>query len=867
MLNKRYSSARDVEGVVDLERLRSGPETTLERNAVAFFDLTYPTEDIHEALRALSKRFGGQNAPGLILAQSLKGLGKSHVLLLGYHLFASAPHATAWMKRLGYPWAPPANTVVLVHKFTDQALPHDALWSLIGTRLGAGWKTSHPPSLDDFRAALGDRHLVLILDELERGINSIADTARRNQNLGFLQMLSEEANRSARLTVFAAIYDGNIEPGSTLKRPNRVELRFRKPDDRAAVVRHRLFENADSYDKEAARTLIRSYVNTWRRFGVQCSEAYVARMEQCFPLLPELMDLLFERIGQAGGFQGTRGALNLLGAMLDAIGDGAYIMTGAHCKISDRACADRLNDLDPTSALINCAAGNFRDLSKQPFAEPIASAVLLASLVPGGRTAGLGQEELIRHVIAPGDDPNQFHAGLDAFRKFGTYFHEREGRLLFDLEENEYAKVELAAVKYSDEAAEAEITRVWRQEVFRDTRQAVVHTDPDTTKNVVLGLDTREPRFILAPRRLSVPERHALYHGTQLRNQILLLEPRDGRADHLNNADLIAYARRQKAARDLADVPGTGAERRAKFERIEREQSQNIQRVIRAAGLVYVRIETWSETPEDMIFEEENLGSASSKEEVLTFLRTQIYPPTLFVEHLRARRNELFGNRVEQIDRLYRNTLGFPVPLSVGIVAAAVKALVEDKARIAGLQHQRGNFCGEPVQLAEPELNQAVLTRPWPAMPGSEVQHPPVQPAAIPASPFAPPGAASTDGAPATLPGVTIKEIATPPCRGVGELRMELATRLNDLESPIVRSIRFTIYADYRGENLSGLPAAYRGAVTGNGDLVVQLELTLPGPMSKAELEQCCERLPGVQNGSYAARASVEISPATQEVA
>jgi hypothetical protein len=204
-----------------------------------------------------------------------------------------------------------------------------------------------PPDLDELRAALADRELVLILDELERGINSIPDTARRNQNLSFLQMLSEEASRNRQITIFAAIYDGNIERGSTLKRVPRIELRFRKPEDRASIVRHRLFANSDSYDKDAARTPVRSYLNTWRRFGVQPTEAYVQRMEPSFPFLPELIDLLFERVPQTGGFQGTRSALGLMGAMLDAGGEGAYLMTAAHCRLTDKACADRLQDLDP----------------------------------------------------------------------------------------------------------------------------------------------------------------------------------------------------------------------------------------------------------------------------------------------------------------------------------------------------------------------------------------------------------------------------------------------------------------------------------------------------------------------------------------
>ena len=421
------------------------------------------------------------------------------------------------MEPLGYEWAPPDDTLVIVRKLTDHALPDDALWLLVAKHLGADWPRERPPDLDALRTDLGDRHVVLILDELERGIVSIRDPARQNQNLAFLQMLSEEANRDRRITLFAAVYDGNREPGSTLKRTPRIELRFHNAGDRAAIVRHRLFSNANTYDRDAARTVVRSYVNTWRKFGVATQDPYVERMEHAFPFLPDLVELIFERITESGGFQGTRSALGLLGAMRDTMDSGSALMSAAHCKVTYRACTDRLQDLDPTGTLINCAASNQRDLAGQPFSEAIASVVLLASVVPGGGTRGLGRDELVRHVAAPGADPNQLHAGMDAFSRFGTNFHEREGRFFFDSEENEYAKVELEAVKLNDETARAEAVRIWQRDVFRDTRHSVVFQDPATTQQALEALDRKPPHYVLAPRRLSVPERHGLYMGEDLK--------------------------------------------------------------------------------------------------------------------------------------------------------------------------------------------------------------------------------------------------------------------------------------------------------------------------------------------------------------
>lgn len=860
MLAKRYPSSRHLDGVVDLERLQSGKKTDLERDPSKFFELTYPSDEIRLVIHGLTQRFSNKEGPGLVLAESVKGLGKSHLLLLGYHLFQSVSAASKWASEIGYAWSPPANSVVIVHKFTDQSMPDDALWLLVGKSIGASWDRKRPPSRAQLKTALGDRHLVLILDELERGIDNIGDNARRSQNLSFLQMLTEEASQSLQVTVFAAIYDGNKEPGSTLKRTPRIELRFRKPEDRAAIVRHRLFLDADSYDKNSAKVLIRSYVNVWKQFGIEASDAYMFRMESAFPFLPDLIDLVFERITVSGGFQGTRGALGLLGAMVDAAPAGTSLYTASHCRLTDAACANRLQDLDPSAHLINCASGNLRDLSQQSHAEAIASAVLMASLAPGGHATGVQKDELIRHVIKPGDDPNAFHVGIDAFARYGTYFHEREGRYLFDHGENEHAKVELEAAKGNDEQARVQITQIWQQELFKETRQSVVFTDADTTRLQLSTISTQSPRYALSPKRLSNFERHGLYQGLELRNQVLLLEPRDERVNHLANADLLTLAKRLRAAMALAES-SQSAERRARFERIQREQSQQIHRLLKSSGLVYVRIERWADSAEHAQFEEENLGPACSREEVVNFLRAQVFPVAYIQEHLRGRLGELIGRKVGQIDRLYRNTLGYPVPLSVNMVAAAIRELAEDRGRLAGLQHPRGSFCGERVDLSEPELNEAVLTAPWPAEtkpPASSAQ--PGLPLSI--SPGEP-GAEPEPLPPSYLP-TDVQEWATPSCRTLGELRQELARRLEPNPGSIVRGVRFAIFAGYRGQDLSALPAAVRGSLTGAGDLDLQLDLSLSGPMNKAELEDRCERLPNLSGASYTARVKVEM-PVTAE--
>jgi hypothetical protein len=850
MLKKRYRSARQVDGVIDLERLRSGPTKCIERDPSQFFDLTYPSEDLKGMLQALSRRFspGEDHQAGLFLAEAVKGLGKSHAMLTAYHLFANQEPAKRWMAQHGYEWSPPQTLVLVTKKFTDQYLPFDSLWTAVEQEIGARWSSQHPPSLDELRASLAGQHLVLIFDELERGISNIADPARRSQNLSFLQMLSEEASRSNRVTLFAAIYDGTVEPGATLKRVPRVELRFRKPEDRAAIVRHRLFSDAVTYDRSAAEALIRSHINSWSRLGAATTDDQFARLKAAFPFLPGLLELVFERISGSGGFQGTRGALGLLAAMLYASAQGSFLFTGAHCKLTDTACADRLQDLDPAGSLINCARRNLEDLRTQPYAEGLASAVLLASLAPGIK--GLTREELIRHAVFPGCDPNRFEATLQAFRTFGTFFHEREGRFFFDLEENENAKVEIEAMRLSEERARDEIVTIWKQDLFRETQQAVIFADPETTKLALDQLTKSAPRFVFSPRRLSAPERHALYFGSESRNQIILLEPRDDTVNHLANPDIVMAAKRSIAAATLAPSAGS-AERRNRYERISAQERGNVRDLIKSAGLAYVRVETWGERPENARFEMESLGQSWDKQSILDHLRRHIYPRPLFLEHLKERLSVFYGRTISQVDREYRSIPGFPVPTTISEISDAVIALAEDRSRILGLQHPRRNYCGERVDLGAGELPQAVLAPPWPAsMPA---------PVAIPHAPE-PSGAPPEPPAPRLeppMPEVVREERVTPYCRTKAELRQAVAEKLSDVPESEIAKVKFQVFSKYQGVNLADHPSAIRGGLTCGGDLEVQIDLAIPGPLDKAQIESLCESLPNLPDGTYSARLSL----------
>jgi hypothetical protein len=362
-------------------------------------------------------------------------------------------------------------------------------------------------------------------------------------------------------------------------------------------------------------------------------------------------------------------------------------------------------------------------------------------------------------------------------------------------------------------------------------------------------------RFVLAPRRLSTFERHAVYFGSEMRNQILLFEPRDETSSHLNNPDILSAAKRSIAAATLAPTAGT-AERRSRYERIAAQERKNVKDFIKSSGLVYVRVEGWDEKPEDSLFEMESVGQAAEKQSLIEYLRTQLYPGPFFVEHLREHLKQFHGFTIAQVEKIYKNTLCYPVPTTVPDIADAVVSLAEDRSRILGLKHQRRDFCGENVTLGAGELPEAVLAQPWPAVP---FRPPSEKPTATP------PDESKGDDRPLPFPKPTpspvqpikVEEIATPYCKTRSELRQAVAEKLSGIEGNAIQRIQFQIYAQCQDVALSDFPSAVRGALTMNGDLVVQIDLTLPGPLDKVQAENCCESLPHFSNANYSARMHV----------
>ena len=242
-----------LQGVIDIERVSDPKRRSLESRAREFFDFTFVTGELRRLISTLHTRLNSDGSePGLFLLEGPKGVGKSHDALVPLHLVTAGDQLTEWLSRNELNFKAPADTRLVWRKFTD--FPLESLWGVVGQELGVKFRADQPPSIDEFRRAVGEKKLVLIFDELESGVRSISDPALRQRNLNFLQMVSEEANRAgSNVALVASVYDGSqgTRPDAQARRASRASLsgHRRPPEDSFPSPVHRLADRAFVRDR------------------------------------------------------------------------------------------------------------------------------------------------------------------------------------------------------------------------------------------------------------------------------------------------------------------------------------------------------------------------------------------------------------------------------------------------------------------------------------------------------------------------------------------------------------------------------------------------------------------------------------------
>ncbi len=325
-----------------------------------FFRRTYLTEGLLGLLITGVKRLSGQGGDPVVQLQTAFGGGKTHSMLALYHLFGGAigfseipggEHITNQFSQIDDTIT--ANRAVIVGLDFSPTQPRQypdctthTLWGDIAYQLGGtkGYKLVEDDDLKGVNPGtetltrLLEAHgpALIIIDELVAFARNLYGVVERlpvgsfESVMSFMQSLTEAVKRSSDAILLVSIPESNIEIGGDggqaalemlSQTIGRIESVW-KPvtaTESFEIVRRRLFSSeVDHAARNAVISAFREmYAGNKNDFPSGVGEGdYFRRMQDAYPIHPELFARLYEDWSTLDRFQRTRGVLRLMATVI-----------------------------------------------------------------------------------------------------------------------------------------------------------------------------------------------------------------------------------------------------------------------------------------------------------------------------------------------------------------------------------------------------------------------------------------------------------------------------------------------------------------------------------------------------------------------
>lgn len=353
----RYIQAEFAADLAQVVQGKADPEYGDPRE---FFRRTYLTEGLLDLLVTGIKRLTAQGGDPVVQLQTSFGGGKTHSMLALYHLlggqieFSEIPGGEDIIGRIGeVDNSISANRAVIVGTAFSATEPRiypdcttHTLWGDIAYQLGGveayrmvekADLAGISPGSDTLLKLMEDYGPVLIIiDELVAFARNLYGATTRHTAgtfdsvMTFVQSLTEAVKRSSDSMLLVSIPESDIEIGGEggkasleilAKTIGRIESIW-KPvtaTESFEIVRRRLFSSEMDYPaRDAALNAFRDmYNNNSGEFPMGVSEGdYFRRMQEAYPIHPELFARLYEDWSTLDRFQRTRGVLRLMATVI-----------------------------------------------------------------------------------------------------------------------------------------------------------------------------------------------------------------------------------------------------------------------------------------------------------------------------------------------------------------------------------------------------------------------------------------------------------------------------------------------------------------------------------------------------------------------
>lgn len=535
---------RQAEFAADLAQVHRGEGAPEYRDPREFFRRTFLTEGLRHLLKNALLRLHGKGGDPVVELQTNFGGGKTHSMLALYHLFGGTSATELFgveelLQEVGVNWVPKAYRAVLVGTDLSLAQPSKkpdgtvvrTIWGEMAWQLGGAEGYAMVAESDQAGVSPGSQVLrdlfnayspcLILIDEWVRYVGQIygkgdLPAGSFDANITFAQALTEAARQSPETLVVASIPASDIEMGGEGGREalarlrnifSRMESAWRpaSTEEGFEIVRRRLFEEIDPHKFAERDAVIQAYMRMYREQSQEFpsyvkEEEYRRKMENAYPIHPELFDRLFEAWAALEKFQRTRGVLRLMAAVIHALwekGDANLLIMPGTLPMDDPNVRSELTryledtwtpvierDVDGPGSLPTELDGELRYLGRYSACRRVARAIYLGSApLERAKNPGIDERSIKLGCVQPGESVATFG---DALRRLT----DRATHLYVDGSRYWYSTLPSVTRLAQDRAAQQEKDAVWEELKARLRKErdrgpfAGVHTAPESTADV-----------------------------------------------------------------------------------------------------------------------------------------------------------------------------------------------------------------------------------------------------------------------------------------------------------------------------------------------------------------------------------------------
>lgn len=511
-----------------------------------FFRRTYLTEGLKQLLTNALLRLSANSGDPVIELQTNFGGGKTHAMLALYHLFMGVPASQLpglepVLEAAGVMPPKEVRTAVLVGNKISPGQPQRkkdgtivrTLWGELAWQLGGREAYEMLREADESSTNPGDTLRLLfnryapcliLIDEwvaYARQLHEKNDLpgGSFDTHFTFAQTLSESAKNATQTLLVVSIPASDNEIGGErgkqaldrLKNAiGRVESPWRpaSADESFEIVRRRLFQPITEQSAFVARdAIIRTFGEMYQtqsqEFPSECREAsYKQRLENAYPIHPELFDRLYTDWSSLDKFQRTRGVLRLMARVIHTLWeeqDKSLLIMPANVPMDDGQVQAELTryledhwvpviekDVDGYNSLPLASDRQNPNLGRYSACRRVARTIYLGS-APTLRAANRGLEDrrIKLGCVQPGESVATFGDALRRLTDQATHLYVDGSRYWFSTQPSVTRLAQDRAAQIQQDA-----DKVW-DEIIRRLRAdkqrgefAGVHIAPDSSADV-----------------------------------------------------------------------------------------------------------------------------------------------------------------------------------------------------------------------------------------------------------------------------------------------------------------------------------------------------------------------------------------------